>query len=187
MYISLRKAAALQKEIQAALPNVATSATVSIYENDVTSLLSAATEETAKALEDRHNLMISLNIIRDLTAEANFSSGIYKLVSRLALLEKQIAFYSALAKAEVMPAEPVIKATVERARNANPDHYSFSFSDKVAFSIMDKDTIEELKLLVASFKKEKVKIQDELLELNIKHSIKLSDEIVAVLTAHKLI
>lgn len=185
MYISLRKAAALQKEILAALPTVETSASVSIYEENPLQTLTEARDAAAKALEVRHNLMVTLQLIRDLTAEQNFTSGIYKLVSKLSFIDKQISFYSALSRSEVSPSETVIKAKIERAKNANPDHYSFS--DKAAFSIMDKHSIEDLKALVSNLKMDKVKIQDELLELNIKHSIKLTDETVAVLTAQGLI
>lgn len=185
MYISLRKSAALQKEILNAVPAVETTVSFSVFEALPAAIIAQSANDAVLAMELRSRLLDALYEIRDLTATANVAHGISKLVARKARVEKDIAFYNALAVAQVRPSDAVILARIDRAKNVNPDHYSYS--ENLSLPVLPQPSLDSLKLTVAELKKEKVRIQDELLELNIKHSIQLSEETAAVLTAQGLV
>lgn len=185
MFISLRKAAALQKEILATLPLVNTSVAVSIYSDSPGAEVEAAALQAVSAFEIRRNLMNALYEIRNETAKVNITSGISDLVTRKAFLEKEISFLAGLVSSDERPAERILRAKIERALNTDSTHYDFS--DSLSFSVFPKETLESFRMTMQAFKKEKAAIQDQLLELNIKNSIKLSEDSVAVLSAQGLI
>lgn len=167
------------------MPTIESSVVFSVYEALPAAIIAQAALDAVKAMELRSSLMDALYEIRDSTAAANIEHGISRLVSRKARIEKDIAFYTAQANASVRPADAVILARIERAKTVNPDHYSYNETTSVP--VFPQASIDSLKLTLAELKKEKVKLQDALLELNIKHNIRLSDETVAVLTAQGLI
>lgn len=185
MYISLRKAAALQQEILAAVPALKTSAEVSIFEALPAAVISQAAIDLTKAMELRSSLMDALYEIRDAVAAANVSAGIHALVSRRARIEKDIAVLNTVSASLARPADSVILAKVERQRNSDSNHYSYS--ETVNFNVLPQASLDSVKATVASLKKEKVAIQDQLLELNIKTNIKLSEGTVSTLSAADLI
>lgn len=185
MFINLRKAAALQQEILAAVPAIKTTVSVSIYDALPAAVIAQAALDTTKAMELRSSLLDALYEIRDLTAVANVTSGIVQLVARRARIEKDIAVLSAVAAADVRPAEATILAKVQRQATSDVNHYTFP--ENLTFAVLPQPSIDSVKETIAAFKREKVTIQDKLLELNIKNTIKLSNETVAVLTEQGLI
>lgn len=185
MFISLRKAAALQKEILNAIPSVNSTVGVSIYsENPIGDLVD---QELAMldAIALRASLMRALEEIRTATANVNMSSGIHDLVTRASFIDKDIAFVSGLATAATRSTDSVINGKIERAKAADPGHYNFQ--EEVHFGVFSQESIESFTQALAVLKKEKVRIQDELLELNIKNNIHLSEDTVKVLTDAGLI
>ena len=63
----------------------------------------------------------------------------------------------------------------------------YGYNDTVSTSILSKDQIDQAKAEVLNLKKQKQKLNDEILELNIRTEIPLSDEVVATLQAEGLI
>jgi hypothetical protein len=120
--------------------------------------------------------------IRNATAKANMEAGIQNLVTEAAFLDKDIAFLTGLASSDVRPSESVIKGKVERTRTTE----SYGYQEELLFSVFPQETLDSFKDAISK-KKQKVFIQDQLLELNIKNSIKLSEENVTVLTAAGLL
>jgi hypothetical protein len=110
-------------------------------------------------------------------------AGIQNLVTEAAFLDKDIAFLTGLASSDVRPSESVIKGKVERTRTTE----SYGYQEELLFSVFPQETLDFFKYAISKKKKQKVVIQDQLLELNIKNSIKLSEENVAVLTAAGLL
>jgi hypothetical protein len=183
MFISLRKAAALQKEILAAVPAANAMAKISVYaENPVEELINLELN-ALEAVELRARLMTTLHDIRSATAKINMEAGIHDLVARSAYLDKLISFLGTLATADVRPSDAVINGKVERTRTTE----SYGYNEEVLFPILSEESIAKIKEEISEKKKQKVAIQDQLLELNIKNSIKLSEENVAVLTAAGLL
>jgi hypothetical protein len=178
MRISLRKAAALQKEILAAAPAVSALVKLSVYSEDPVLDLLNHERKVLEAVALRANLMKVLSEIRKDTAKVNMDGGIQGLVSRAAFIDKDIAFLSTLASADARPSSAVVSGKIDRLRTTD----TYGYSEEVVLSTLSAESIENFAASLATLKKEKVKIQDELLELNIKNSIKLSEESVSVLT-----
>jgi hypothetical protein len=185
LFINLRKSAALQQEILAAVPPIKTSVNVSVYDALPASVIAQAALDTVKAMELRSSLLDALYEIRDAVAVANVTSGITQLVARRARIEKDIAVLAAVASAEVRPSDATILAKVQRQATADVNHYSFS--ESISFAILPQPSIDSVKDTIAALKREKVSIQDKLLELNIKNTIKLSEVTVAILSEQGLI
>ena len=185
MHISLRKAAALQKEILNVIPTVSTTASVSIYsENPIGDLVD---QELAMldAIALRASLMRALREIRSQTAMVNMTSGVHDLVTKASFIDKDIAFISGLATSVARSNDSVINGKMERAKAQDPAHYNFQ--EEVLLWVFSQESIESFTQALAVLKKEKVRIQDELLELNIKNNIHLSEDTVKVLTDAGLI
>jgi hypothetical protein len=183
MHISLRKAAALQKEILAAIPAVNPMARVSVYADNPVGELIDLELIALDAVAERNELMSTLADIRNATAKANMEASIQNLVTEATFLDKDIAFLTGLAGSDVRPSESVIKGKVERTRTTE----SYGYQEELLFSVFHQETLDFFKDAISKKKKQKVVIQDQLLELNIKNSIKLSEENVAVLTAAGLL
>lgn len=183
MFISLRKAAALQKEILAAIPAVSAMARVSVYADNPVADLIDLELKTLEAVATRSDLMAVLADIRNATAKTNMEAGIQELVTQAAFLDKDISFLTSLASSDTRPSDVVVSGKVERARSSE----GYSIFEELLFSTLSEETIQSFREAIAAKKKQKVAIQDQLLELNIKNSIKLSEENVAVLTAAGLL
>ena len=63
----------------------------------------------------------------------------------------------------------------------------FGYGDTVTTTIVSRDQIAQAKAEILNLKKSKQKLNDEILELNIKTEIPLSDETAAVLQTEGLL
>ena len=75
----------------------------------------------------------------------------------------------------------VIKGRLDKIKNRKDDD-SYSYRDSISTSIIGKEQIAQAKAEIKKLKKEKQKINDENLDLNVKTEIPLSEETVKVLT-----
>lgn len=184
MHISLRKAVALLKEIQAAMPTPETVRSFSIYsENVYAELLEAASKLRTDVLAG--DVLTTINYeIRNLVAEANVAAGIHKLVALKAHIESNLKRYQAILANGTTPDKRVVDGTVQRALEKTEGVYS---RDSVSFSCLLAESKKSLEDAVAVLRREKTQVQDQLLEANIKGSIKLSDETVGFLQLYGLL
>ena len=83
----------------------------------------------------------------------------------------------------------VVKGKIEKikARPADARSSIYGYNDTVSTSVLAQAQIDQAKKQIADLKKQKQKINDEVLELNIKTEIPLSDEIANVLVQEGLI
>jgi hypothetical protein len=83
----------------------------------------------------------------------------------------------------------IIAGKLDKIRNRKEESRAsiYGYNDDVTTSILDKDEVEGFKKLTTVSKKNKQKIQDEILELNVKTEITISDKAVAILQAESLI
>ena len=75
----------------------------------------------------------------------------------------------------------VIKGRLDKIKNRKDDD-SYSYRDSISTSVIGKEQIAQAKAEIKKLKKEKQKINDENLDLNVKTEIPLSEETVKVLT-----
>jgi uncharacterized protein YdcH (DUF465 family) len=83
----------------------------------------------------------------------------------------------------------VINGKLDKIRNRKEESRAslYGRDDTVSTSVVSKAQIDQAKAEIQNLKKQKQKINDEVLELNIKTELPLSDDVVATLTAEGLI
>jgi hypothetical protein len=139
----------------------------------------------------RQKLTMALYNIRALVGTANTSSGIDTALAKAAFIDKRIGQLEELAKATEITSLDVIKGKMDKIRNEKNVETArsriYGYSDTVTTGVLSAEQIMQAKAEVLSLKKQKQKINDEVLEFNIKTEIPLSEEVVAVLQAETLI
>ncbi len=191
MNITLRKANALQHSIQEAIKNTKVDLTVEINEfQNVEEVLAKANNELVENDSRRQKLTMALYNIRALIGTANAASGINTSLAKAAFIDKRIGQLEELAKATEITSLEVIKGKLDKIRNDKSETARsriYGYSDSVSTSVLSKEQIAQSKAEVLNLKKQKQKLNDEILELNIKTEIPLSDDTVATLQAEKLV
>jgi len=83
----------------------------------------------------------------------------------------------------------VIKGKLEKIKSLKDEARSriYGYGDTVSTTVVSKEQIDQAKGEILSLKKSKQKINDEVLELNIKTEIPLADDTVATLQAEGLL
>jgi len=191
MNITLRKANALQNSIQDAIKGIKVELNVEI--NEFQSVEDTLTKANATLIENdgrRQQLTMALYNIRALVGTANTASGINTMLAKAAFIDKRIGQLEELAKATEITSLEVIKGKLEKIKNdkgENSRRSLYGYNDTVSTSVLSKEQIAQAKAEVLNLKKQKQKLNDEVLELNIKTEIPLSDDTLATLTAEKLV
>lgn len=190
MKISLRKANAVQGAITEALAglNLSTEVTLNEFER-VEEVLDRELTRLMANLGQRDALQAAMFDIRSLVGTANVTEGVNAKLATLAHLEKDIGQFTRLAKVTPALSREVISGKLEKIRNRKDDAQSYygDRSDVVATSILSEEAIAGYAAKARELKKAKVALQDELLELNVRAEIKLSDATVVTLKANGIV
>lgn len=187
MKISLRKSNALQLAIADMINDISTNSRVEISPfEDAMQVIEAKRSELVANLAKIEMLRGILYDIRKKTAYANSTSGINDVLSDIAHIEKNIRTYTMLSSdsSMLMPDETVILGKLEKLKNRTEEVYG---PDSITVSVIPKTILEGYKQKVLSLKKDKQKLQDILLELNVKHEIILTDDSVETLKSEGLL
>jgi uncharacterized protein YdcH (DUF465 family) len=191
MNITLRKANAVQNSINETVKNIRVELTIEINEfQNVEDTLSKANNELIANDGRRQNLTMALYNIRALVGTANAASGIDTALAKAAFIDKRIGQLEQLAGGTEITSLEVIKGKLEKIKNdkgENTRRSIYGYSDTVSTGILSKEQIAQAKTEILNLKKQKQKLNDEILELNIKTEIPLGDDTVATLTAEGLI
>jgi uncharacterized protein YdcH (DUF465 family) len=192
MNITLRKANALQNSIQEAVKGIKVDLSVEI--NEFQSVEEVLTKANATLIENdgrRQQLTMALYNIRALVGTANTASGINTLLAKAAFIDKRVGQLEELSKSSEITSLDVIKGKLDKIRNDKGDNNRrssiYGYSDTVSTSVLSKEQIAQAKAEVLNLKKQKQKLNDEVLELNIKTEVPLSEDVVATLQAEKLV
>jgi uncharacterized protein YdcH (DUF465 family) len=191
MQISLRKANAVQAGINDVMKNInfKTSIELNEFQDVETELVKANTELFANDAR-RQKLLLALYNIRGLVGAANAQSGIDMKLATAAFLDKRLAQLETVSKLEPVTDIAVIKGKLDKIRNDKSETARsriYGYNDSVTTSIVSQDQINQAKAEIQNLKKQKQKVNDEVLELNIKTEIPLTDDVVATLQAEGLI
>jgi hypothetical protein len=191
MNITLRKASAIQNSINDAVKSIKVELTVELNEFvNVETALAKANGDMVANDGRRQRLTMALYNIRALVGTANAQSGIDTNLAKAAFIDKRIGQLEELAKATEITELDVIKGKLDKIKNDKGEtsrRSIYGYSDTVSTSVMSKAQIDQAKAEILNLKKQKQKLHDEILELNIKTEIPLSDEVVASLQAEGLI
>ena len=191
MNITLRKANAVQNSINETVKNIKVELTVEINEfQNVEDTLSKVNNELIANDGRRQNLTMALYNIRALVGTANAASGIDTALAKAAFIDKRIDQLEQLASGTEITSLEVIKGKLEKIKNdkgENSRRSIYGYSDTVSTGILSKEQIAQAKTEILNLKKQKQKLNDEILELNIKTEIPLGDDTVATLQAEGLL
>ena len=191
MNISLRKASALQNAINDAIKGIKFNTSVEINEfQDVAEELKKANDELMANDTRRQKLLLALYNIRGLVGAANASAGIDLKLATAAFVDKRIAQLDTIAHLEPHTDLKVIAGKLDKIRNDKSETARsriYGYSDTVTTTVVSKEQIAEAKIEIQNLKKQKQKLNDEVLELNIKTEVPLTDDVVTTLQAEGLL
>ena len=182
MKVSLRKANALQSAITEASAGLDLATEIAINEFEKpTAKIAEAKERFVSQCLTRDALLVSVYQIRRAVAQANAKSGINDLLADVALVDKEIVFYSKLAKVGPAVETDVIVGKLGKIKSRTESDF-YGREDSVRTSIFAEVEVAEFKAKLAALKKQKVVLQDHLLELNVATEIELSEQTKEILT-----
>ena len=191
MNITLRKANAVQNSINDTIKGIKVDFTVELNEfQDVEAAITKANSDLVTNDGRRQKLTMALYNIRALVGTANAASGINTALAKAAFIDKRIGQLEELAKATEITSLDVIKGKLEKIKNdkgENARRSIYGYGDTVSTSVLGREQIAQAKAEVLNLKKQKQQLNDEVLELNIKTEIPLSDDVVASLQAEGLL
>ena len=191
MNISLRKANAVQTGINDAIKSIKIETTLELNEfQDVQAALVKANETLFANDSRRQRLLLALYNIRGLVGTANAQNGIDLKLATAAFIDKRIGQLDELSKLTAVTDLAVINGKLEKIKNdkgENTRRSIYGYNDTVSTSVVSADQLASIKNEIKNLKKQKQKINDEVLELNIKTEIPLSEDVVASLQAEGLL
>jgi hypothetical protein len=191
MNISLRKASAVQAGINDVIKNIKIETSLELNEfQDVVTELKKANETLFANDSRRQRLLLALYNIRGLVGSANAQCGIDLKLATAAFIDKRIAQLDELAKLSAVTDLAVINGKLEKIRNDKSETTRsriYGYNDTVTTTVVGQEQIDQVKAEIQNLKKQKQKLNDEVLELNIKTEIPLSDDVVATLQAEGLV
>lgn len=190
MNISLRKANALQNGINDAIRSIDLKMSVDLNEfQDPSAVLQKANEELFLNDSRRQKLLLALYNIRALVGTANSQSGIDTNLAKAAFADKRIGQLDEIAKCQPMLDLPIINGKLQKISKRPDDTRSslYGRDEVVTTSVITNEQIQQAKSEIKNLKKQKQKINDEVLELNIKTEIPLSEDVVTTLTDEGLL
>jgi hypothetical protein len=190
MKINLRKANALQLSVQEAIKSIKFDTEVKINEFQVAEDEIVKAREAFAANQERHRgLLNSLYDIRKAVSQANAAQGVDVKLADVALMDKKIQYLTDLAGKTVRESAEVVAGKMDKLRNRKEDSRSLYYGHDatVDTSIFTQEDIAGFRTAVSMGKKAKQKLQDELLDINVRTEIDLSADVVTVLTTEGLL
>jgi len=183
MNITLRKASAVQNSINEAIKHIKIETNLELNEfQNVEAEIAAAQKKLEEADLRREKLLVVLYNIRGLVGQANAESGIDLKLARAAYVDKRISQLDAVANSNAVTSLDVLKGKLEKIKSLKDEARSriYGYGDTVTTSVLTQEKIEAIQSEIKNLKKQKQKLNDEILELNIKTEIPLSDEAAQV-------
>jgi hypothetical protein len=187
MKVNLRRAAALQHTIQEALRGIELQALVNLDEfQDAEAVIREQHARLEANLERRHELNLVLYSIRQAVSQANHTAGVDMRLADIACQEqhlKDLATLSAVAE-RVNPV--VIQGRLEKIRRDTSDRPRV-YDNTVETSVLSAEDLHAYRRGMQILRKQRQDAQDEILNLNVRTEIELSDHAVHVLRREGLI
>lgn len=191
MDITLRKANTIQNTIRDAINDISIKTSLEINEfEDIDKVIADASANLYIADKRRHNLTTALYDIRSLVGIANATSGLNEKLAKAAMYDRRIIQLSDFSKLAAMLDRDVIVGRLEKIKKQpiESSRYSLSRSDTVvSTTVLTQEQINQAAASIKELQKNKRKLNDEILSLNVSVTVKLSDETVKVLTDEGLL
>ena len=181
--ITLSKANAIQQNINDLLKSVQVKPVVELSEFvDTVQTLQAANDAVMAADARRSDLLMALYSIRATVGVSNFQSGIGNRLSHIAYVDKRLQQLDQLTnETSKMKDLAIITGQLEKIRNRREEHRMYGYENTVSTGVLQQAQIDSISGIMRELKKQKQKLNDEVLELNVRTEIELTDEVEAVL------
>lgn len=177
MKITLRKANAVQLTINEMVKNLEFGTSVQLNEfEDASTQIGAVHSTFYTNVVKREKLVAALYEIRKAVARANAEHGVDDKLADVARLEKEIQFNNTYATKNARLSDAVIEGKLEKVRGMKEESRLYGRYDTIDTSIFTKEEVESFKRTVAELRRQKQKLQDALLELNVRTEIELKAE-----------
>lgn len=191
MNVSLRKANAIQNSINDTIKSIKINLTAEFneFQNPAVELQRLNAELFAND-KRRADLLTAQFSIRGLVGAANATSGVDAKLTQAAFIDKRIGQLEVLANNEAMTEMNVIEGKLEKIRtrvNDNSRASLYGRDDTVQTGLLTKDQIESAKSMIRDLKNQKQKLNDEILELNVRTEITLTSDVEQILRTEGLI
>ena len=189
MNITLRKASALQNAIQEAIRNIEIKIAVQLNEFQEPGVLLDAANKTLIDNDQRRNALLkSLYLIRSLVGQANSAAGINERLATAAYIDKRVGHLNAFLQEDAVQDDlVVIKGKVDKLKNDKSERRVYGFNDTVNTGVLVPEQVVKFKAEQQELKKQKQKLNDEILELNVRTEITLSLATTEILTKEGLL
>lgn len=176
MKLTLRKANVVQNSINEMIKSLDTETQVTLNEfEEVQEQIDAVRNRFFTHTATRNKLMDALYEIRAKVATANAEAGINDMLAQVAYTEKSIGFNTMLGNKGAQTALRVLNGQVKKVADAKDEGFGYRQA-AVTTSIFTETEVEDFKRNAALGKREKQRLQDELLELNVSTTIELDEE-----------
>lgn len=191
MKINLRKANALQHSIATYVQalDIKNTVTITQFEN-ADQVMAEALSVALNKDTLRDQLTSAMYTVRGLIGSANATAGVDTALTRAAYIDKRIAHLEQFIGSGERVKPEVLNGKLDKLRTRKDEdtrRSMYGYEENVTSSVFDVDTLNVLKRDIKSLKKEKQKINDSVLELNVRTEIDLPVEVVNVLTQEGLI
>lgn len=189
MNITLRKASALQTAIQEAMRTIEVKLTVDLNEfEDAQGALAQANATALKNDQRREALLRALYTVRAQVGNANATAGISNKLARAAYIDKRVGVLATFLQDEaVQDSLAVVEGKIDRIKNDKSDRRIYGYNDSVKTGVLIQSQIDRFKAEQLALKKEKQKLNDEILELNVRTEVTLDPEVETTLVAEGLL
>jgi hypothetical protein len=184
MNISLRRANSIQHQIQEVIASIKIVGTIELGEfHDVETELHRANVELFTNDARRQRLLLALYTIRGLVGAANAGSGIDVNLAKAAFLEKRIAQLNDIIRLEAATRLEIIRGRIEKIKNSGDQQDVYGRAvNTVSTTVVSEDQLKQTRAEVMNLKRQRQRLMDEVLELNVKTDIPLNEDIVKTLT-----
>ncbi len=191
MNVSLRKANAIQNSINDIIKGIKINLTAEFNEfQDPAVELQRLNTEVFINDQRRSDLLTAQFSIRGLVGAANATSGVDAKLTQAAFIDKRIAQLETFAGAEVMTDMVVISGKLEKIRtrvNDNSRASIYGRDDTVHTALLTKEQIDTAKSMIRDLRNQKQKLNDEILELNVRTEITLTNDVEQILRTEGLV
>lgn len=177
MNITLRKANTIQNSINELLKTITVIDTVNLNEfEEAEATMQSKTAEAQVAYQRQLLLVEALYDIRSNVAKVNNSSGITEILTQIARLDKLIVINQKMIDRPVRMNAEVVKGKLDKIRNSKEDSHSRLYDryNEVSTGLNTEGDVVRYKEIVAAHKREKQRLQDIVLENNVRNEITLT-------------
>lgn len=188
MKINLRRAAALQNSINDALKGISLETQVVLDEfQDAEAVIQQRRARLEQNLQRRHELNLVLYEIRRFVGEANRAAGVDLQLTEIARMDQHLRDLVTLSQAQERLKPEVVAGRLEKMRRDTSERSRIYGEPTVETSVLTAEDLVAYRHGVQTLRKQRQAAQDEVLNLNVRTEVTLSDHSVAVLRREELI